>query len=32
MGASLALTVAGLLVGSRGVETVGRWPEQQVAA
>ena len=24
--------LAGLLIGSRGIETVGRWPEQQVAA
>jgi FAD:protein FMN transferase len=24
--------LAGLLVGTRGIETVGRWPEQQVAA
>jgi thiamine biosynthesis lipoprotein len=24
--------LAGLLVGSRGIETVGRWPQQQVAA
>jgi thiamine biosynthesis lipoprotein len=24
--------LAGLLIGSRGVETVGRWPDQQVAA